>query len=177
MRKITRLLADVSPLRESPEYRRLWTGTALSSIGGGLTRFAVPLQVYSITRSPFAVGLIGLAQMVPTLLIGVLGGAIADAVDRRKLVLIVSCCLAAVSAALALQAFTGLRLVWLLYVLVAVQSALSAINQPARQTFIRRLLRKEQLAAGLALNRLSFQITLTGPPRWPASSPRRQASA
>jgi MFS family permease len=156
-----RLLADISPLRESPAFRRLWAGSTLSAVGGALTGFAVPLQVFQITHSPFAVGAIGVAQMVPTITIGLLGGSLADAVDRRKLVLASSGCAAAVSAALAAQAFAGLRLVWLLYILVAAQYSLSAINGPARQTFIRGLLPADKLPAGLALSRLSFQITLT----------------
>ena len=86
-----RLLADVRPLRESVAFRRLWIGSTLSAVGGALTQFAVPLQVYEITRSPFAVGAIGVAQVVPTVTIGLLGGAVADAVDRRKLVLAASC--------------------------------------------------------------------------------------
>jgi MFS family permease len=161
MPRITRLLADVRPLRESPAFRRLWIGSTLSATGGAMTWFAVPLQMYDLTHSPFAVGAIGLAQMIPTLTIGLFGGSLADAFDRRKLVLATSCCLAVISGTLAAQAFAGLRLAWLLYALVAVQSSLSAINNPARQTFVPNLLPAEQLAAGLALNRLSFQIVLT----------------
>lgn len=161
MARARRLLADVSPLRECPAFRRLWAGSTLSAVGGALTNFAVPLQVYDITRSPFAVGAIGVAEMVPTITIGLLGGVIADTVDRRKLVLAASGCNAAVSAALAAQAFAGLRSVWLLYALVAVSSAFSAVNAPARRTFIPSLLSADKLAAGLALNRLSFQIMLT----------------
>ena len=156
-----RLLADIGPLRESPAFRRLWAGTTLSSVGGAMTSFAVILQVYNLTRSPFAVGAVGVAEMVPTLAVGLLGGSVADAADRRKLVLVTSSCMAAVSAAFAAQAFAGLRLVWLLYALVAVQSALGAVDRPARSTFIPRLLPASQLPAGLALNRLSFQVMLT----------------
>jgi MFS family permease len=159
-----RLLADIGPLRESPAFRRLWIGSTLSSVGGALTNFAVILAVYDLTRSPFAVGAIGVAEMVPTLAIGLLGGSIADAVDRRKLVLITSGCQVAVSAALAAQAFAGLREVWLLYVLAATASCISSIGGPARRTFIPSLLPASQLSAGLALNRLSFQIMLTAGP-------------
>ena len=159
-----RLLADVRPLRESPAFRRLWVGSTLSAVGGALTTFAVPLQVYDVTRSPFAVGAIGLAQVVPTVTIGLLGGAIADAADRRKLVLVASGGSAAVSAGLAAQAFAGLRSVWLLYALVAVSSSLSAVNAPVRRTIIPSLLPADQLTAGLALQRLTFQITLTAGP-------------
>jgi MFS family permease len=159
-----RLLADVSPLRESAAFRRLWIGTTLSSVGSALTAFAVILQVYDLTRSTLAVGAIAIAQVVPTLAVGLLGGPVADATDRRKLVLVTSSCLVAVSAALAAQAFAGLSLLWLLYALVAIQSSLVAVDRPARSTFVPSLLPGSQLAAGLALNRLSFQIMLTAGP-------------
>ena len=159
-----RLLADLTPLRESAAFRRLWTGITLSSIGSAMTSFAVMLQVYDLSHSSFAVGAIGVAQMVPTLIVGLLCGPVVDALDRRKLVLVTSSCLALVSAALAAQAFAGLGLLWPLYALVAVQSAISAMDCPARSTFVPALLPPGQLAAGLALNRVSFQITLTAGP-------------
>jgi len=158
------LLTDITPLRASPQFRRLFAGTALSSVGSSFTAFAIPLQVYDITRSPFAVGAIGLAGLVPTLVIGFFGGSVIDAVDRRKLVLITSSCLAAVSALLAAQAIAGLRVVWILYALVVVESGLAAVNAPARRTFIPSLLGPDLLAAGLALNRISFQVTLIAGP-------------
>ena len=156
----SRLLTDITPLRESPQFRRLWVGTTLSAVGSSFTLFAVPLQVYDITRSSFAVGAIGVASVVPTITIGMFGGSLADAVDRRKLVLLTTCGQAAVSALLAAQAIASVSSVWLLYVLVATSSALSAINNPARRTFLPSLLRPGQLAAGLALNRVSFQVML-----------------
>jgi MFS family permease len=162
--RAARLLADIRPLRESAAFRRLWAGSTLSAVGGALTMFAMPLQVYDITRAPFAVGALGAAQLIPTVTIGLLGGALADAVDRRKLVLMITCCSSVVSAGLAAQAFAGLRSVWLLYTLAAVSASLSAINAPVRQTFIPSLLPADQLTAGLALNRLSFQIMLTAGP-------------
>jgi MFS family permease len=159
-----RLLVDLTPLRQSPPFRRLLAGSTLSSVGGSMTTFAVTLQVYQITRAPFAVGAIGTARMAPALAIGLLGGSLADAVDRRKLVLVTTTSLAVVSAGLTAQAFAGLGMVWLLYALVAIQSALGSVNAPARQTFLPRLLPPAQLAAGLALNRISFQLMLIGGP-------------
>jgi MFS family permease len=159
-----RLLADLGPLRESAAFRRLWVGSTLSSIGSALTYFAVMLQVYDLTRSPFAVGLLGVAQAVPTLAVGLLGGPLTDALDRRKLVLVTSSCLAVVSAALAAQAFAGLDQVWLLYLLVAVQFTFSAVDRPARNTFTPALLPASRVTAGLALNQISFQLTLIGGP-------------
>jgi MFS family permease len=159
-----RLLADIGPLRESAAFRRLWAGSTLSSVGSALTYFAVMLQVYDLTRSPLAVGFIGVAQAVPTLAIGLLGGPLTDALDRRKLVLVTSSCLAAVSAALAAQAFAGLDQVWLLYLLVAVQFGFSAVDRPARNTFTPSLLPAGRVTAGLALNQISFQLTLIAGP-------------
>ena len=159
-----RLLVDLTPLRQSPPFRRLLAGSTLSAVGGSMTTFAVALQIYQITRSPFAVGAIGIARMAPALAIGLLGGSLADAVDRRKLVLITTTSLAVVSAGLTAQAFAGLGMLWLLYALVAVQSALGSVNAPARQTFLPQLLPPAQLMAGLALNRISFQLMLIGGP-------------
>ena len=161
---ISRLFTDVTPLRESPPFRRLWIGTTASSVGGALTSFAVPLQVYDITRSPLAVGALGLASAVPTIAIGLFGGSLADAVDRRKLILLATLGQVAVSGGLAAQAFAGLSAVWLLYALVTVSNALSAVSQPARRTLVPALLRPDLLAAGLALNRVSFQVRLTAGP-------------
>ncbi len=160
MARISWLLADVSPLRESPAFRRLWAGTTLSAVGSALTRFAVMLQVYDLTRSPFAVGAIGIAQLVPLLLIGLPGGSLADRVDRRTLVLACHCAATLTVAGLAAQALAGSHRVWLLYLLVTVQASISAVSVPARQTFIPRLLPPDKLRAGLALNRLSFQVML-----------------
>jgi MFS family permease len=159
-----RLLIDLTPLRESPRFRRLFAGSTLSGVGTSMTMFAVTLQVYEMTRSPFAVGALGNASVVPRLTVGLLGGSLADAVDRRKLVLTTTSCLAVVSAGLTAQAFAGLSHLWLLYGLVTLQSALSAVNMPARQTFLPQLLPPGLLPAGIALNRLTFQVMLVAGP-------------
>lgn len=161
---MTALLTDITPLRQSPPFRRLFAGSLLSTVGGAFTAYAVPLQVYVITRSPVAVGAIGLAELIPTLIVGLLGGSLIDAVDRKLLALATSSCLAVVSGLLAVQAFAGLRSVWLLYSLVAVQAALLAVNSPVRRTFIPSLLGPDLLAAGLALNRIAFQVALIAGP-------------
>jgi MFS family permease len=146
------------------EQQRLWAGSTLSAVGGALTSFAVTLQVYDITRSPAAVGLIGLAVMVPLLTVGLLGGTIIDAMDKRILVLACTWATMVVSAVLTVQAYLGLRWVWLLYVLVAIESGISAVNAPARRALTPALLSSGELAAGLALQRLTFQITITAGP-------------
>jgi MFS family permease len=156
------LLADLRPLRESPPFRRLWIGTSVSSLGGAMTGFAVILQTYDLTHSSVAVGAIGLAQAIPSLVIGLFGGSFADAVDRRRLVLATSGILAAVSAVFAVQAFLALGQLWLLYVLAAVQATVQSVDGPARRTFLPRLLPAERVAAGVALGQLSGYVSFLG---------------
>jgi hypothetical protein len=103
-----RLVADIRPLRGSPAFRRLWIGSTLSSIGGQMTSFAVALQIYTATHSSVAVGGVGLAIAVPGVVVGLAAGSIIDAVDRRRLVLVATSSLTAVSGLFAVQAFAGL---------------------------------------------------------------------
>jgi MFS family permease len=154
-----RLLTDLTPLRQNPAFRRLWLGTMLSRTGGAMTTFAVTLQVYDITRSTAAVGLLGIATFVPMLVIALPGGSLADRFDRRRLVLVMTVCQTAVSGLLFANAVLG---GWLLalYALVAAESALSAIVAPARTTFIPRLVPAGQLQAAMALNRIIFQVVM-----------------
>jgi hypothetical protein len=160
-RFLTRLVVDIAPLRESPPYRRLWVGSGLSSIGGQMTSYAVILQVFVLTRSSLAVGLLGLVIAVPTIAVAVAGGAVIDAFDRRTTVLWATSLQAVMSALLAYQAFAGLNQVWLLYSLVAAISAIGAVNAPARRTFMPRLLRRDQLPAGAALQTLTMHASMT----------------
>jgi MFS family permease len=159
-----RLLTDVTPLREHPAFRRLWLGTMLSLTGSAMTAFATTLQVYDLTRSTAAVGGIGIATFIPLLVITLPGGALADRVDRRRLVLVVTAGQASVSIALlALTALGGASL-WALYALAAAGSALSAVAAPAWQTFVPRLVPRGQLAAAMALNRIIFQVVMIAGP-------------
>jgi MFS family permease len=159
-----RLLTDVTPLREHPAFRRLWLGTMLSRTGAAMTTFAITLQVYDLTRSPAAVGGLGVAMFIPLLLITLPGGTLADRVDRRRLVLAVAVGQMALSAVLfALAAFGGASL-WSLYALVALGAAFSAVSAPAQQTFIPRLVPREQLGPAMALNRIVFQVVMIAGP-------------
>jgi hypothetical protein len=143
---------DVRPRRESPPFRRLLAGVGLSATGSSMTGFAVVLQVFTLTHSSLAVGTVGISMAVPVIVFGLVGGSVADARDRRRVVLCTSSCLAAVSATFAVQAFAGNRQVWPLYVLVTVQSLFSAVDNPARRTFLPRLLPAHLVSAGAALN-------------------------
>ncbi|MFC0848499.1 MFS transporter [Streptomyces noboritoensis] len=160
----TRILADLTPLRSSPDYRRLWFGNTISWVGQGMTSLAISLQVYDITESSFSVGLVGLFSLVPLMVFGLYGGAIADTVDRRTLGLASASGSAVLSAGLAAAAIAGFAHVWFLYGIVALQSVCAALNGPARSSMIPRLLPPEQLPAANALNSITMTSgTLLGP--------------
>lgn len=156
-----RLLADLTPLRVSVPFRRMWIGSSLSGIGAQVTTIAVGLQVYDITRSTFSVGVVGLVALVPLVVMGLYGGSIVDAYDRRTVIIVSSAGLLLVAAALSLQAWLALENVWLLYALVAVQQGCFAVNSPARSTIYPRLVPRELLPAVNALGTLSMSVGLT----------------
>ncbi|MEW9515755.1 MFS transporter [Streptomyces tubercidicus] len=160
----SRIFADLTPLRTSPDYRRLWWGNTISWMGQQMTALAVSLQVYAITHSTFAVGLVGLCSLVPLVVFGLYGGAIADTVDRRKLGLYSALGATVLSLALAAAALAGYHRVWLLYTVVACQAVCFAMNSPARTSMIPRLLPTEQLPAANALNSLTGNLGLMGGP-------------
>lgn len=155
---------DMSPLRDSPAFRRLWVGSTLSTFGSQITGFAVALQVFLLTNSSLAVGGVGMAMAIPAMIFGLFGGAVADRVDRRKLVLLTSTVQAAISAVFAIQAFAELHRVWLLYGLVAAQSLVGSIDGPVRRTFLPRLLAPERVPAGAALTMLAMHSSVTAGP-------------
>ncbi len=155
------VVTDVRPLQVSPAYRRLFVGNTVAQLGQQMTNVAVAIQVYDITRSSFYVGLVGVFALVPLVVLGLYGGAIADAVDRRRLALVASAGLWAVSIALAVQAFAGNASVWLLYGLIAVQSGFYAVNNPARNAMVPRLIGAELVPAASALNMASSNLGLT----------------
>jgi MFS family permease len=154
------LLVDVTPLRQSPDFRLLWLGQAVALVGRQITVVAVPVQLYGITGSSLAVGLVGLAQLVPLVVGSLGGGTLADAFDRRRVLLVTQLLMALTSAGLALNAMTGSRL-WPIYVITAVSAGISGIDSPARNAAIPALVGKEQLPNALALNQTLFQVGQT----------------
>jgi MFS family permease len=155
------LLTDIRPLQVSPAYRRLFFGSAIGQLGQQMTNVAVAIQVYALTGSSFYVGLVGLFGLFPLVAFGLYGGAIADAMDRRTLALFASGGLWAVSGLLALQAVLEVDSVWVLYALIAVQSAFYALNNPARGAIVPRLLDKQLLPAASALSMATFNLGFT----------------
>src|SRR5260370_41945781 len=111
-RQRSRILVDLTPLRRFPHFRRLWLGQLVSQLGSALTTVAVPYQVYRLTGSSFAVGMVSLAQLGPLLVGSLLGGSIADAFDRRKVLLGSQLALAGCSAGPAFNAMGGHSAPW-----------------------------------------------------------------
>ncbi len=157
------MLADTKPLR-TPAYRRLWLAAIVTTIGSQLTVVAVPYQLYHLTGSSAWVGLTGLFGLVPLIVFGLWGGAIADAVDRRTLLLVTVTGIAGTSLLLFVTAATGLGGVWLVLSLFALQTAFIAVDQPTRSAVLPRLLPSEQLPAANALTMTVFQTgAVAGP--------------
>src|SRR5436309_12697033 len=151
MARTTRVLADLTPLRESRDYRFLFSGQVASYIGRQFTVVAVPIQVYGITHSSLAVGLVGLASLGPLITFSLAGGALSDAVDRRRMLLGVQVLLAATSTALALNASAGHPALWPLYVFAALSAGFSGADMQTRNAIGPRLVSREAFPAAAAL--------------------------
>jgi len=157
------ILLDLTPLRRSRDYRALIAGLGVSVLGNQLTTVAVPFQVYAITRSSLVVGLVSLTQLFPLIFGSLLGGSLVDAVDRRKILLVVEAIGALCSAALALNADLGPQL-WPLFLFPAVTAALGGIDSSARNAMLPRLVGLELLPASNAIFQSLFQAgAIVGP--------------
>jgi MFS family permease len=150
---------DVRPLRH-PAYRRLFIGNAVSNLGYQFTAVAVPVQMYALTRSSLWVGLLGVAGLVPLIIFAVWGGAVADAVDRRRLLLASSSLMWASTLGLLFQALAHVDGPVLLLVLVAVQATAFAISAPTRMAIVPRLVVREEIAAANTLNSTMFNAAM-----------------
>jgi MFS family permease len=142
----------------------LWLAGIVTVIGANLTIFAVPVQLYTLTRSSAYVGLAGLFALAPLIVFGLWGGALADAMDRRTLLIIASCGLAGASVLLWLQVALALNNVWVVLCLLSLQQAFYAVNAPTRSAAIPRMLPGDQLPAANSLNMTVMQFgAIVGP--------------
>jgi MFS family permease len=162
--RATALLPDLSPLRRHRSFRLLWLGQLVSNVGTQVRLVALPYQIYLLTGSPFHVGLIGLFQAIPLIGLPLLGGVLADRVDRRRVLIATQSGLAASSLVLAIVTQIGFTELWVLYVLTAVSASFSAIDQPARGSLVPTLVERSELPAAIALNQMLFQTAaVVGP--------------
>ncbi|MDH6584223.1 MFS family permease [Streptomyces sp. SAI-133] len=154
------MLPDLAPWRASRDFRRLWYAGLISNFGSFLTFVALPVQLKDLTDSAAAVGAIGAVELIPLLVFGLYGGALADAWDKRKLIVWTEVGQGLLSAALLLNALLPHPAVWPLYVVAALSSALVSVQRPALDSLWPRIVAHDHLPAAASLN--SFRWTVGG---------------
>jgi MFS family permease len=157
------VLIDITPLRRSRDFRALTSGELASVLGSQLTEVAVPYQVYRLTHSSLDVGLVSLAALVPLIIGSLIGGSLADAVDRRRMLLVVELMSALSSAGLAVNADTASAL-WPLFVLPALSAGLSGCDSAARNAIVPNMVRRSEVPAANAMFQSLYQMgAVAGP--------------
>jgi MFS family permease len=158
-----KLAPDLAPIRHSRDYRLLFAGQSANTTGSMICFVALPYQAYSISHSSLAVGLLSCAELVPVLLAGLLGGVLADSLERRKLILITQSASAACIAGLAVNALT-IRQLWLVFVLAALLVGSFSVQRPSVEVIVPRLIAREDLPGASALSSLLGTLANTAGP-------------
>jgi MFS family permease len=163
-RRFSAALVDISPLRDSLPYRALWLGQMISLLGSNMRLVAVAWQVFELTNSTVAVGMVGLVEVVPLIAVSIIGGTFVDTGDRKRLIAICQVALMICSGLLAALSLTGtITVVWI-YVLTGIASAFNAIDRPARSSLLPHMVPEGKLTAAMALRQVLFQTTtIIGP--------------
>jgi MFS family permease len=158
---VAKIFADLTPLKVSAPYRRIWLALGVSNIGQQMASVAVGLQIWEITNSSLMVGLVGLAQLIPLVGFGLYGGSLSDTFDRRTVGLITAVGMWFTSVLLLTQAFFDFESIGFLYLVVAIQSAFFAVGNPARHAIIPRIVPVELLPAANALGIITWNLGFT----------------
>jgi MFS family permease len=162
--RLRRLAIDIGPLRRYPAFRRLFIGQTISTFGSEIAAVAAPIQLYHLTHSTLQVGLLSLCELFPLLTLTIVGGAIADAVDRRRLLLVTEVLLALVALGFAANASLAQPRVWALYVLVTLAMSVFSLGVAGLNTVIPRLVGPDELAAANAIENVYGSTTnVAGP--------------
>ena len=158
------MILDIGPLRHNVAFRRLFASQFISGLGSMVSYVAVPWQIYELTRSNAQVGLLGLVQLVPVVVCGLLGGAVADRVDRKRLLAVSEALMAACLAGLLANTLTASPSVLAIYVLVAVLQGVSAFHRPALEALTQKLARPDEFAAVAALSSVRGTVGMVAGP-------------
>lgn len=159
-----RILVDFSPLKESRDFRLLFFGQLVGSVGSQLTVVAIPYQVYAETHSSLQVGAVSIAQLGPLIVGALIGGSVGDAVDRRTLLLVASCALALTSLALSLNSLLHHPSVVAIYLVSALAAGLTGFANTARNAAVPTLVERRLLAPAYAFMQIILQVgTVAGP--------------
>lgn len=159
MKRLLRHLAlDLSPLRDSRDYRLLFGSGVITMFGTLITMVAVPYQMKQLTDSYLAVGLVSLAEFVPMVVCGLWGGAIADALDRRKIIVMSELGLLVTSAALMINAMLPSPQIWVLYVVGAISTGIGSLQRPSLEAVMQQVVKHDQQAAAAVLSSLRWNF-------------------
>ncbi|HEX7187181.1 MAG TPA: MFS transporter, partial [Actinomycetes bacterium] len=162
--RVARLRVDVTPLRTSRDFRRLFAAGTVFYLGAMVSYVALPYQIYQLTGSNFAVGAMALVELVPLVVFGLYGGALADHVDRRKMLVLCGLAQVVLTAALLANALLDRPSVWAIYAVGFLLTIAQSLQRPSREALLPRVVRHDQLAAAAAVQSLGMQIgTLLGP--------------
>jgi MFS family permease len=161
---LARLAIDLSPLRLSPAFRWFWLGQAVKDVGGGVMFVALPFQIYQLTGSTLAVAMLSLVELVPLLTLTLVGGALADAVDRRRLLIWTQAGMALTGALLLLNAATSHPRVWALFVLAFFSASFFCLGIGGMRSITPRLVPEDKLPAALVLQSISSSFSSVGGP-------------
>jgi len=160
VRRLRGVAVDTTALRESRDYRVLVIGGLISGIGTQVTLVALPFQIYVLTSSSFLVGLLGLVELVPLVVVALLGGTLADRMDRRRLLLISQVVQAGTSLCLVIGAAAGSPPIGVLYLIAAVASGASAVDRPTRAAMVPALVGPERLRSAISFNYGLVQVAM-----------------
>jgi MFS family permease len=158
------LRMDVTPLRESRDFRLLFTAGTIFYLGAMMSYVAIPYSLYHLTGSNFAVGMVGLVELVPLVVFGLYGGALADHADRRRILVVCGSVEALLTVVLALNALADQPRVWVIYVVAALLASTTGLRRPSKEALLPRTIRHDQIAAANALDSFGTQAgVLVGP--------------
>ncbi|WP_447037055.1 MFS transporter [Streptomyces sp. DSM 118878] len=161
---LSTILPDLSPWRSTRDFRLLWVQGLVTYFGSFMAMVALPLQIKELTDSPLAVGAMGAVELVPLIVFGLYGGALADAADRRKVILLSEAALDLLAMLLLVNALLPEPMLWPLYVVAAGVAALSGLQRPALDSLMARIVPHDQLTAAAALNSLRWNVgAIAGP--------------
>ncbi|MDX6507534.1 MAG: hypothetical protein QOG06_2178 [Gaiellaceae bacterium] len=161
---VRRLAIDLGPLRRYPAFRRLFLGQTISTFGSEIAAVAAPFQLYELTHSTLQVGLLSLCELFPLLTLTIVGGAIADAVDKRRLLLVTEVLLALVAGGFAFNASLAQPRVWAIYVLVTLAMSVFSLGVAGMNSVIPRLVEQDELTAAVAIENVYGSTTnVAGP--------------
>ena len=164
-RALSAVALDLGPLRRSRDFRLLFAGQAVSFAGSMITYVAIPYQAYLISHSSLVVGLVSLAELLPILVMAVVGGALADSVDRRAMVRVTEAGLGVVVAGLVVNATLPQPRLWVLFAAVVLAAGLDALQRPSLDAIVPRLVPRDDLSTASALESLRGSLGMVlGPP-------------